>query len=143
MQRVESTEEMMKACLEVYPSVDAVIKAAAVADYKPHHMAEQKIKKNDEKLTLELDKTPDILKRLGQEKKHQFLVGFAAETQNLVKNAAEKVKKKNLDMIVANDVTMAGCRFQYRYQRSEVPLPRWYRTEYRHDVERRHRKSDP
>jgi phosphopantothenoylcysteine decarboxylase/phosphopantothenate--cysteine ligase len=111
LQRVESTEEMMKACLEVYPSVDAVIKAAAVADYKPHHMAEQKIKKNDEKLTLELDKTPDILKRLGQEKKHQFLVGFAAETQNLVKNAAEKVKKKNLDMIVANDVTMAGAGF--------------------------------
>lgn len=111
LQRVESTEEMMKACLEVYPSVDAVIKAAAVADYKPHHMAEQKIKKNDEKLILELDKTPDILKRLGQEKKHQFLVGFAAETQNLVKNAAEKVKKKNLDMIVANDVTMAGAGF--------------------------------
>jgi phosphopantothenoylcysteine decarboxylase/phosphopantothenate--cysteine ligase len=111
LQRVESTEEMMKACLEVYPSVDAVIKAAAVADYKPHHMAEQKIKKNDENLTLELDKTPDILKRLGQEKKHQFLVGFAAETQNLVKNAAEKVKKKNLDMIVANDVTMAGAGF--------------------------------
>ena len=85
--------------------------AAAVADYKPHHRAEQKIKKNDETLELSLDKNPDILKLLGQQKAGQLLVGFAAETQNLLENAAAKVKKKNLDMIVANDVTMKGAGF--------------------------------
>ncbi len=109
--QVESTEEMMDACLKVYPDVDAVVKAAAVADYRPHERAAQKIKKNDENLILALDKTQDILKRLGQEKRQQFLVGFAAETQNLMRNAAEKVRKKNLDMIVANDVTQAGAGF--------------------------------
>ncbi len=108
---VESTQEMLDACLAVYPDVDAVIKAAAVADYKPHHAAEQKIKKNEESLTLTLDKNPDILKLLGERKTHQFLVGFAAETQHLVENAAAKVRKKNLDMIVANDVTVKGAGF--------------------------------
>lgn len=108
---VESTQEMLDACLKVYPSVDAVIKAAAVADYKPHHMAEQKIKKDEEQLSIALDKNPDILKLLGEKKTHQFLVGFAAETQNLIANAAAKVSKKNLDMIVANDVTVKGAGF--------------------------------
>ena len=109
--RVESTQEMLDAVLSVYEDVDVVIKAAAVADYKPHHTEEQKIKKNDEQLVLALDKNPDILKILGQKKNGQFLVGFAAETQNLLENAAAKVKKKNLDMIVANDVTMKGAGF--------------------------------
>ena len=109
--RVESTQEMLDAVLSVYEGVDVVIKAAAVADYKPHHTEAQKIKKNDEQLVLALDKNPDILKILGQRKKNQFLVGFAAETQNLLENAAAKVKKKNLDMIVANDVTMKGAGF--------------------------------
>lgn len=108
---VESTREMLDAVLGVYPNVDVVIMAAAVADYKPHHRAEQKIKKNDETLELSLDKNPDILKLLGQQKAGQLLVGFAAETQNLLENAAAKVKKKNLDMIVANDVTMKGAGF--------------------------------
>lgn len=108
---VETTQEMLDAVLGVYPNVDVVIMAAAVADYKPHHQAEQKIKKNDDTLELSLDKNPDILKLLGEQKAGQLLVGFAAETQNLLENAAAKVKKKNLDMIVANDVTMKGAGF--------------------------------
>ncbi|MEG2068896.1 MAG: bifunctional phosphopantothenoylcysteine decarboxylase/phosphopantothenate--cysteine ligase CoaBC [Acidaminococcaceae bacterium] len=110
--QVESTAEMMAAVLRHYPQVDVVIKAAAVADYRPHAVATQKIKKeNDGALTIVLDKNPDILKTLGEQKQQQFLVGFAAETQNLLENAAAKVSKKNLDMIVANDVTMTGAGF--------------------------------
>ncbi len=110
---VETTQQMMDACLEVYPKVDVVIKAAAVADFKPVNVADQKIKKKegDNEFILEMDKNPDILKHLGGLKDKQFLVGFAAETQNLLENAVAKVRKKNLDMIVANDVTMAGAGF--------------------------------
>ncbi len=109
---VETTQQMLEACFKVYPDVDVVIMAAAVADYRPRDVATQKIKKNNEDaLTVVMDKNPDILKSLGAEKKHQFLVGFAAETQNLLANAREKIQKKNLDMIVANDVTMAGAGF--------------------------------
>lgn len=109
---VETTREMMNAVLAKYDDMDIVIKAAAVADYCPHEVAEQKIKKaTDDALKIVLDKNPDILKKLGELKTKQFLVGFAAETQNLLANAAEKIKKKNLDMIVANDVTVAGAGF--------------------------------
>ncbi len=111
---VETTREMMNAVLAKYAEMDIVIKAAAVADYCPHEVAEQKIKKaTDDALTIVLDKNPDILKKLGELKTRQFLVGFAAETQNLLVNATEKIKKKNLDMIVANDVTIAGAGFNY------------------------------
>ena len=111
---VETTREMMNAVLAKYAEMDIVIKAAAVADYCPHEVAEQKIKKaTDDALTIVLDKNPDILKKLGELKTRQFLVGFAAETQNLLANATEKIKKKNLDMIVANDVTIAGAGFNY------------------------------
>ena len=110
--KVETTNEMLEACLESYDKVDIVIKAAAVADYRPRDVAEQKIKKKtDDALTVVMDKNPDILKTLGAKKTHQVLVGFAAETQNLLKNARDKVVKKNLDMIVANDVTAAGAGF--------------------------------
>lgn len=110
--KVETTLEMMNAVLARYSEMDVVIKAAAVADYCPHDVAKQKIKKaTDDSLTIVLDKNPDILKKLGELKEKQFLVGFAAETQNLLANAAEKIKKKNLDMIVANDVTMADAGF--------------------------------
>lgn len=109
---VETTCEMMHAVVERYDEMDIVIKAAAVADYCPHEVAEQKIKKaTDDAITIVLDKNPDILKKLGELKTKQFLVGFAAETQNLLANATEKIKKKNLDMIVANDVTVAGAGF--------------------------------
>lgn len=110
--KVETTNEMLEACLESYEKVDIVIKAAAVADYRPRDVAEQKIKKKtDDALTVVMDKNPDILKTLGAKKTHQVLVGFAAETQNLLENARDKVVKKNLDMIVANDVTAAGAGF--------------------------------
>lgn len=110
--QVESTNEMLEACLAAYDGVDIVIKAAAVADYRPRDVADQKIKKKtDDALIVVMDKNPDILKTLGAKKTHQVLVGFAAETQNLLANAREKVVKKNLDMIVANDVTAAGAGF--------------------------------
>ncbi|WP_304117544.1 bifunctional phosphopantothenoylcysteine decarboxylase/phosphopantothenate--cysteine ligase CoaBC [Phascolarctobacterium succinatutens] len=109
---VETTNEMLEACLAAYGDVDIVIKAAAVADYRPRDVADQKIKKKtDDALTVVMDKNPDILKTLGAKKERQVLVGFAAETQNLLANAREKVVKKNLDMIVANDVTAAGAGF--------------------------------
>ena len=110
--KVETTQEMLEACLEAYGSVDIVIKAAAVADYRPRDVADQKIKKKtDDALTVVMDKNPDILQELGSRKEHQILVGFAAETQNLLANAKEKIIKKKLDMIVANDVTAAGAGF--------------------------------
>ena len=110
--KVETTNEMLEACLEAYEAADIVIKAAAVADYRPRDVADQKIKKKtDDALTVVMDKNPDILKTLGAHKTHQVLVGFAAETQNLLENARDKVVKKNLDMIVANDVTAAGAGF--------------------------------
>lgn len=109
---VETTQEMLDACLAAYEAMDIVIKAAAVADYRPRDVADQKIKKKtDDALTIVMDKNPDILKTLGAKKTHQVLVGFAAETQNLLVNAREKVVKKNLDMIVANDVTATGAGF--------------------------------
>jgi len=110
--KVETTNEMLEAVMEAYEKMDVVIKAAAVADYRPRDVADQKIKKKtDDALTVVMDKNPDILKELGARKAHQVLVGFAAETQNLLDNAREKIVKKNLDMIVANDVTAAGAGF--------------------------------
>lgn len=110
--QVETAMEMRDAVLEHYPGADVVIKAAAVADYRPRLAAEQKIKKAGATLALELDKNPDILMELGSNKrKGVTLVGFAAETENLLENAREKVKKKNLDLLVANDVTMPGAGF--------------------------------
>ena len=111
--RVETTQQMLEACLAVYPGVDVVIKAAAVADFKPRDVADQKIKKIDPEngMTVVMDQNPDILKILGSHKQQQFLVGFAAETQHLLENAAAKIRRKNLDMIVANDVSQAGAGF--------------------------------
>ena len=110
--KVETTNEMLEAVMEAYDKMDVVIKAAAVADYRPRDVADQKIKKKtDDALTVVMDKNPDILKELGARKARQVLVGFAAETQNLLDNAREKIVKKNLDMIVANDVTAAGAGF--------------------------------
>ena len=109
---VESAEEMRQAVLARFEETDIVIKAAAVADFRPTVMAEKKIKKaSDEMLTIVLQRNPDILQELGQRKTRQFLVGFAAETHDLEAYAKEKIAKKNLDMIVANDVTAAGAGF--------------------------------
>lgn len=108
---VESALEMRKAVLAAFPDTDIVIKAAAVADYRPEAVADQKIKKSSDLLTLTLTKNPDILAELGKLKTTQFLVGFAAETQELDAHATQKLRKKNLDMLVANDVTKAGAGF--------------------------------
>lgn len=109
---VETTQEMFDAVMGAFDQVDVVIKAAAVADYRPKVCAEQKIKKNDSEFTVVLEKNPDILLHLGQQKKDgQILVGFAAETNDLIKHAKQKIEKKNLDMIVANDVTAKGAGF--------------------------------
>ncbi len=108
---IESAAQMREAVLVAFPDTDIVIKAAAVADYRPETAAPQKIKKASTQMTLELTKNPDILAELGQFKTTQFLVGFAAETQELLANAAEKLRKKNLDMLVANDVTQSGAGF--------------------------------
>ncbi len=108
---VETAEQMYRAVLELYPRVDVVIKAAAVADYRPRAAAAHKIKKNEAGLVLELEKTPDILMDLGKQKKHQLLVGFAAETEDLINHARDKINKKNLDLLVANDVTQPGAGF--------------------------------
>ena len=109
---VESAREMRQLVQERFPACDIVIKAAAVADYRVKNVSDQKIKKNDAELTLVLEKNPDILKELGEMKQpHQTLVGFAAETQNLLQYAQGKLEKKNLDMIVANDVSKPQAGF--------------------------------
>ncbi|QHW34398.1 bifunctional phosphopantothenoylcysteine decarboxylase/phosphopantothenate--cysteine ligase CoaBC [Paenibacillus rhizovicinus] len=109
--RVESAQEMLQAVLERYDSADLVIKAAAVADYRPVSQAPTKIKKNEEKLVLELERTTDILKTLGERKTHQFLVGFAAETERVAEYAMSKLARKNCDLLVANDVSEEGAGF--------------------------------
>lgn len=108
---VISARDMYKAVHENYTDVDVVIKAAAVADFRPKEVQAEKIKKGDDKLVLELVKNPDILKSLGDTKKNQILVGFAAESQNVIENAAEKLKSKNLDIIVANNIKEEGAGF--------------------------------
>lgn len=108
---VISCQDMYDACHEYFDGVDAAIAAAAVADYRPKTVASQKIKKNDENLTLELEKTKDILASLGERKKHQFLVGFALETENEIEHAKQKIKKKNLDLIVLNSLNDEGAGF--------------------------------
>lgn len=110
--KVESAREMRQLVLENFPASQIVIKAAAVADYRVKNVSDHKIKKNDEELTLVLEKNPDILKELGQKKQPgQILVGFAAETRNLIQYAKSKLEKKNLDMIVANDVSKPQAGF--------------------------------
>lgn len=110
--QIETARQMQELVLQYYPQTDIVIKAAAVADYRPRTVSDIKIKKtNDNPLELILEKNPDILAELGKLKTKQFLVGFAAETNDLIANAKQKISKKNLDLIVANDVTLPGAGF--------------------------------
>ncbi|PVW16530.1 bifunctional phosphopantothenoylcysteine decarboxylase/phosphopantothenate--cysteine ligase CoaBC [Marixanthomonas spongiae] len=109
---VTSAEEMYKAAHKHFPNCDIAILSAAVADYRPKEVASEKIKKNDSSLTIQLEKTKDILKSLGELKKHQFLTGFALETQNELENAKSKLKKKNLDLIVLNSLKDKGAGFK-------------------------------
>lgn len=106
---VESVQEMFDAVMRDLPESDIVIKSAAVSDYRPKTVHEHKMKKGDGPLVLELDKAPDILKTIGERKTRQFVVGFAAETQDLTENAKSKLERKNLDMIVANNVLTEGA----------------------------------
>ncbi len=102
---VRSTEEMKNAVLSLFPQMDIVVKAAAVADYRPESYAAGKIKKSAQPENLSLVPTPDILALLGAAKKSQILIGFSAETQDLLAHAREKMARKNLDLMVANDVS--------------------------------------
>ncbi len=108
---VETAMQMYNAVLKYFPGVDVVVKAAAVADYRPKEMAKRKIKKSGDALTVELERNPDILAELGRTKTTQILVGFAAETEDMENNARQKVESKNLDLLVANDVTLPGAGF--------------------------------
>jgi phosphopantothenoylcysteine decarboxylase/phosphopantothenate--cysteine ligase len=110
--RVQTAEEMYVACIQCFKDVDVAIAAAAVADYKPKKIAQQKIKKLEETFTIELEKTKDILADLGATKREQFLIGFALETENEIENAILKIKKKNLDLIVLNSLNDNGAGFR-------------------------------
>lgn len=111
LERVQSAEDMYQAVLKQWETSDMVVMAAAVADYRPREVAQTKIKKNDSVFTLELVKNVDILESLGRSKKHQFLIGFAAETGNLETYAIGKLERKNCDLLAANDVTVDGAGF--------------------------------
>ncbi|KAF6568528.1 MULTISPECIES: bifunctional phosphopantothenoylcysteine decarboxylase/phosphopantothenate--cysteine ligase CoaBC [Paenibacillus] len=111
LERVQSAEDMYQAVLKQWETSDMVVMAAAVADYRPREVAQTKIKKKDSVFTLELVKNVDILESLGRSKKHQFLIGFAAETGNLETYAIDKLERKNCDLLAANDVTVDGAGF--------------------------------
>ncbi len=108
---VRSAREMNDVCQQLFDRVDVVIGAAAVADYRPSDYSDEKVKKSDDDLVIRLARNPDILEGLGKRKQHQILVGFAAETSDVIRNARQKMKKKNLDLLVANDLTVEGAGF--------------------------------
>ncbi|OMF64499.1 bifunctional phosphopantothenoylcysteine decarboxylase/phosphopantothenate--cysteine ligase CoaBC [Paenibacillus sp. FSL R5-0766] len=108
---VQSAQDMYEAVTREWDDADIVVKAAAVADYRPKEVYTEKIKKKGDTLSLELIKNIDILETLGKQKTHQFLIGFAAETQSVEMYAREKLERKNCDLIVANDVTRTGAGF--------------------------------
>ncbi len=128
---VVTAKEMYEAVTAVSSEQEIIIKAAAVADYRPAQVADEKIKKKEDEMSISLERTDDILKYLGEHKKKgQFLCGFSMETQNMIGNSRAKLTKKNLDMVAANNVKMAGAGFQgdtnvltLITQEEEVSLP--------------------
>ncbi|HEY7099841.1 MAG TPA: bifunctional phosphopantothenoylcysteine decarboxylase/phosphopantothenate--cysteine ligase CoaBC [Terriglobales bacterium] len=108
---VETAEQMREAVLKLLPDVTIVIKTAAVSDYRPKKSADQKIKRGTSSMSLELEPTTDILAEISRVKKSQIVVGFAAETQDVLENARKKLKSKSLDAIVVNDVSREGVGF--------------------------------
>lgn len=108
---VRTAEEMRQAVLDHFDGCSVLIKAAAVSDYRPKVSSQRKLKKTEAVTLLELERTVDILKEVGKRKGDRLLIGFAAETEDLISNATEKLKEKNLDLIVVNDVTKAGAGF--------------------------------
>lgn len=112
MVQVESAEDMLQAVLKRFDSSDIVVKSAAVADYRPKVIHNQKLKKTgSDELVLQLERTTDILETIGKRKTHQTVVGFAAETEQVELYALDKLNRKNCDFIVANDVSVAGAGF--------------------------------
>lgn len=109
--KIQSAEEMYNAIIDNFDENQVIIKSAAVADYKPKNYSDKKIKKNNDDLVIELGRNKDIAYEIGKIKKDKILVGFAAETNNLIENAKGKINKKNLDFIVANDLTEEGAGF--------------------------------
>ncbi len=134
---VQTSDEMAQALMKHYPQADMVFMTAAVSDFKALLPSEQKIKKRESTLELKLTPALDILKEMGKQKSHQILVGFAAETQNLETYARQKMKEKNLDYIIANDVSQPGMGFgsdqntvlllgkHQKEPESMGPLPKW------------------
>lgn len=117
---VQTNEEMFNYVIKYYDYMDIVIKTAAVADYKPKFYSEQKIKKHIDCLNIELVRDNDILFELGQRKKNQILIGFAAESENLIDNAKKKIVKKNLDYIVANNIKSTETGFGSNFNEATI-----------------------
>ncbi len=117
---VTTSEEMLKAVEDKAKGKDAIIMAAAVADYRPESVAVGKIKKGAQTLDLKLTKTPDIACQLGKTKGSSLLVGFAAETDDLIENASRKLKAKNMDLIIANDVSVEGFGFDSDFNKIHI-----------------------
>ena len=112
LKRVTSAREMYEACTAEFSKTDITVLSAAVADYQPAVVADQKIKKSEQSLSIELTKTPDIAAELGKQKKNgQLVVGFALETENEIANAKKKISAKNFDMIVLNSLNDEGAGF--------------------------------
>lgn len=112
VRKVTSAAEMFEACQSVFPNSDITVLSAAVADYRPASVADQKIKKSDQDLSIQLVKTHDIAANLGQQKRNgQFIVGFALETENEINNAKKKIAAKNFDLIVLNSLNDKGAGF--------------------------------
>ena len=110
---VTSARDMFEAVTGLSDQQDIIIKAAAVADYRPKQVSEDKVKKKDDQVSIELERTDDILKYLGQHKKNgQFLCGFSMETKDMIGNSRAKLEKKNLDMVAANNLKVKGAGFQ-------------------------------
>jgi len=109
---VRSASEMFEVMKAAFTDHDVIIKAAAVADYKPKHAVDEKVKKKDGDMAIALERTQDILKYMGENRKEgQFLCGFSMETQNMLENSRVKLERKNTDMIVANNLKVAGSGF--------------------------------
>ena len=110
--KVQSAKDMYDAVIERADSMDIIVKAAAVADYRPKNVSSEKVKKQDGNMSIELERTDDILKTLGERKKDgQFICGFSMETENMIENSRKKLEKKNCDMIVANNLKQDGAGF--------------------------------
>lgn len=120
---VRTAEEMRQAVLKHLEKCSVVIKAAAVSDYRPVEVSEHKLKKADLYQTLELERTKDILEEVGKKKGNRILVGFAAETEDLIPNARKKLVEKNLDLIVANDVSRADAGFGTETNQVKILYP--------------------